>query len=155
MKISEAQRDMRSAYLDGGSGVLISGLVWLTAGIVALYSSKQTAFLVLFFGGMVIFPISNLVDRLLNRRGKHLKSNPLGKLALESTILIFLGLYLAYLSFSHQPNWLFPIMLMTIGVRYLIFQSIYGLRIYWVLGMVLIMIGIIGMNSDLPFYTFG
>lgn len=44
---------------------------------------------------------------------------------------------------------------MIIGVRYLIFQTIYGMKIYWVLGLLLIVAGFIGLNSNQPFYTFG
>ena len=155
MEFQAAQEDMKDAYLGGGSGVLISSLVWLVAGLVAIYTTAQASLLVYFFGGMLIHPISILVDKLFKRRGTHLKENPLGHLAMESTIILFIGLYLAYSLFKVYPHWLFPIMLLTIGVRYLIFQTIYGMRIYWVLGMALIIAGTIGMRSDFAIYTFG
>jgi len=155
MDIEEAQNDMRDAYLGGGSGVLISGLVWIIAGIFAIYSSQQSSFILFFIGGMFIHPLGIVVDKLLKRRGKHSKGNPMGHLAIESTVILFVGLYLVYSLFQSHPNWLFPIMLLIIGVRYLIFQTIYGMKIYWILGLILILAGFIGLNSNQPFYTFG
>jgi len=155
MSIEEAQKDMRNAYLGGGSGVLISGLVWLAAGILAIYTSKQTSLIVFFVGGMLIYPLEVVIDKLFKRSGKHVKENPLGKLAMESTAILFIGLYLVLCFFQTQPNWLYPIMLMIIGVRYLVFQTIYGMRIYWILGLILIAAGFIGLNLTQSFYAFG
>lgn len=148
MDIREAQKDMRDAYLGGGSGVLISGIVWMAAGILAVYSSKQISIIVFFLGGMLIHPIGILVSKLYNRRGKHIKKNPLGKLAMESTVILFMGLFLVYSLFETLPNWFFPIMLMIIGSRYLTFQTIYGLKIYWILGLILIVSGMICLISN-------
>lgn len=152
MDFLEAQKDMRNAYLGGGSGVLISGIVWITAGIVAIYYSKQTSIIVFFIAGMLIHPIGILAAKLFNRSGKHLKKNPLANLAMESTVVLFIGLFLVYSLFQTLPNWFFPIMLMIIGVRYLIFQTIYGTKIYWILGMVLIAVGMFFLNSNQPFH---
>ncbi|MEP4531919.1 MAG: hypothetical protein ABJ004_02455 [Cyclobacteriaceae bacterium] len=155
MNFGEAQKDMRDAYLSGSSGVLISSLVWLTAGIFAIFTTKQTSFIVFFIGGMFIHPIGILIAKFLNRSGKHLKGNSLGILAMGSTVIVFIGLFLGYSFFQTRPNWLFPIMLITIGVRYLIFQTIYGMKIYWILGLILIASGLLGLYSNQPFYTFG
>lgn len=152
MNFQEAQKDMRDAYVGGGAGVLISGLVWLTAGIVALYSTQQTSIIVFFIAGMLIHPIGIGVSKLFNRTGKHSQRNPLGKLAMESTAILFIGLFLVYSLFRTLPNWFYPIMLMIIGVRYLVFQTIYGMKIYWALGLLLIVAGMFFTNSNPSFY---
>ena len=151
MDIGEAQKDMREAYLGGGSGVLISSIVWLTAGIFAVYGSKQISIIVFFLGGMLIHPLGILISKLFNRSGAHIKENPFGKLAMESTAILFIGLFLVYSLFPTLPNWFFPIMLMIIGGRYLVFQTIYGLKIYWFLGLILIIAGMICLISNQPF----
>ncbi len=51
MKFKDAQNDMNFSYFGGGTGVLVSGLVWCIAGIVALLYSNQSSMLALFFGG--------------------------------------------------------------------------------------------------------
>jgi hypothetical protein len=99
--------------------------------------------LTLFFGGLFIYPLSLLLSKALKRPGKHNPKNPLGKLALESTIILFVGLFLAFIVARVQIEWFYPIMLMMIGVRYLIFNTLYGLKIYWVLGAVLMLSGML------------
>jgi len=141
MNIVEAQNDMRHSYLGGAPGVLISGLIWFTTSIVAYYYSAQTTIIVFFLGGMLIHPIGIVLSKILNRSGKHNSNNPLGKLALESTVLLFVGLFLAYTFFKLDSHLFFPIMLLIIGSRYLLFQSIYGMKVYWVLGSILIFSG--------------
>ena len=39
-------------------------------------------------------------------------------------------------------EWFFPAMLLVIGGRYLTFQSVYGLSVYWILGVMLCAAGI-------------
>jgi hypothetical protein len=90
MKFIEAQKDMRNSYFGGAPGAFASGVVWLTAGIIALLSTKQISVMVFFFGGTLIHPVGILLSRALKRSGKHKKGNPLSHLALES---IFMFIY--------------------------------------------------------------
>jgi hypothetical protein len=63
--------------------------------------------------------------------------HPLGALAMEGTIWMIMCLPLAYgLSLLHH-EWFFQGMLVIIGGRYLTFATIYGLRLYWILGALL------------------
>ena len=87
-----AQLDMRTAYMGGASGMLVSGLVWLTAALVGWQLGVKASVLTLFFGGMLIHPLGVLLDKLAGRSGQHSKGNPLAPLALESTVLLFIGL---------------------------------------------------------------
>jgi hypothetical protein len=141
MKFEDAQKDMDFSYIGGGAGVLVSGIVWSLAGLVAIFYSNQSSMLTLFIGGMFIHPISMLVSKALKRPGNHNPENPLGKLALESTVILFVGLFLAFYVAKLNLDWFYPIMLLAIGVRYLIFNTLYGAKIYWVLGAVLMLSG--------------
>jgi len=152
MNISQAQKDMRQAYNGGGTGAFVSGLVWILSGIVAIYSSEISALLTFFFGGMLIHPLGIVADKMLHRSGKHQKDNPLAKVALLSTLLIFIGLYIAYVYCQSKSTYFFPIMMLAIGLRYLIFQYLYGLNAYWVFGSTLIVAGIICIFTNQPFY---
>ena len=152
MKFETAQEDMRTSYFGGGPGALTSGVIWVAAGVAALASTTQISILIFFFGGMLIHPIGMILSKALNRSGKHKKENPLSHLALESTFLIFIGLFIAYVTLQIRPNWFFSIMLLIIGGRYLVFSTIYGLRIYWVFGATLILSGIGGFFFNAPFY---
>lgn len=100
---------------------------------------------------MLIHPLGILISKLFKRSGQHQKDNPLVKLAMESTILLFLGLFIAYTIFQIQSDWFFSIMLMIIGVRYLLFQSIYGMKVYWLFGGVLMLSGVACLVLNQPF----
>jgi hypothetical protein len=62
-------------------------------------------------------------------------------------------LFLAYIGRAQSPGYFFNTMLVIIGVRYLVFQTVYGLRHYWVLGLLLAYTGLtlfISQNTWLP-----
>ena len=143
MQIATAQQDMATAYVRGAPGVFISGLVWLIAGILWDRAGIVTAFAALFVGGMLIFPASVLVSRLVFRSPPVTPGNPLQSLALESTFGLFGGLFLAYCFLVTAPEFAFPAMAICIGVRYLVFRTLYGLRTYWILGGMVAMAGVV------------
>jgi hypothetical protein len=151
--IQSAQQDMRTAYLGGATGMLVSGLVWLTAGLVGWQLSVKASVLTLFFGGMLIHPLGVLLDKVCGRTGQHSQGNPLAALALESTVLLFIGLFIAFVAVQAHPDWFYPIMLLTIGGRYLLFQTLYGLRVYWLVGGVLLVTGALCLVFKAPFVT--
>ncbi|MFT6208271.1 MAG: hypothetical protein ACJA0T_002191 [Colwellia sp.] len=116
MKFEAAQENMRFSYFGGGVGVLVSGLIWCAAGSVALVHSNQLSMLALFFGGMFIHPLAMLLSKYFKRPGNHHPKNPLGKLALESTIILFVGLFLAFYVAKLQVEWFYPIMMIFSGM---------------------------------------
>jgi hypothetical protein len=135
--LKDAQADMRVGYTNGAIGVIVSGTMWLTSGLVALWDTSAHAIWALLIGGVFIFPVSNVIEKILGKRAHHTKGNPLGALAMEGTIWMIMCLPLAYgLSLLHH-EWFFQGMLMIIGGRYLTFTTLYGLRLYWVLGALL------------------
>ena len=142
---------MRHAYYGGGPGVLISGIVWLSSGLIAYFGSATTSMIVFFIGGMLIHPIGILISKLLKRSGKHRKGNPLAILSMESTFIIFIGLFIAFTFFNSFGDWFYSVMLMMIGGRYLLFQTVYQLKEYWVLGALLILAGLLSMIQGLEF----
>ena len=52
--LQAAQNDMKQAYYGGGPGMLASGLVWLTAGVVGLQLTVKASVLTLFFGWQLL-----------------------------------------------------------------------------------------------------
>jgi hypothetical protein len=140
MHLREAQRDMRWAYVNGGVGIFVSGLVWVIAGAVTLYVDLFSGMAALFFGGMLIHPLSLLIARRVFYRGRARAPNPLEMLALQSTAFLIIGLAIAYLVSATYGDWFFAIALLAVGARYLVFQTVYGMRFYLILGLVLIAI---------------
>jgi hypothetical protein len=145
-----AQNDMRIAYLNGSCGLLVSGLIWLTAGCVAIYFSPQRALWTLLIGGVFIHPTTILLNKILGASGTHRKDNPLAGLALEGTIWMIISMSLAYLLSFQKLEWFFQSMLLIISGRYLTFASLYGIRLYWVVGAVLAIAAFILFVSNSP-----
>lgn len=139
--ISDAQADMRRGYCSGGAGILASALAWWAAAGGATAGPPQRAVWALLIGGMLIHPASVLLCKLLRARGAHTQGNPLGELAGASTFWLIFCLPLAYALSLQELRWFFPAMLLVIGGRYLVFATLYGMRLYWALGLVLAFAG--------------
>ncbi|WP_373991044.1 hypothetical protein [Duganella sp. BuS-21] len=152
MTFSEAQKDMRHAYVDGATGVITSATVWLLAAITAWQATPNTAIATLLIGGMFIFPLSVALSKLLGRSGVHSKQNPLAPLATAVTLWMLLAIPIAYAASLHKIEWFFPAMLLTIGGRYLTFSTLYGLRIYDVCGATLSLAAIACVLLKMPIY---
>ena len=61
-------------------------------------------------------------------------------LALQSTAFLIIGLVIAFLVSGTFSQWFFSIALLTVAARYLVFQTVYGMRLYLILGVVLMCI---------------
>ena len=151
MEFRQSQRDMVAAYYGGATGVLASGIIWCLAGIVAIVSSHTASMISFFVGGTLIFPLSVLLSKGLARSGKHAPDNALRHLAMEGLGTLFVGLFLAYCIARLNPQLFYPTMLLIIGARYLTFQTLYGLKVYWLLGGALILAGFWSILLSLPF----
>ena len=141
--LAMAQADMRRAYWHGAFGVAVSGWVWIAAAMTAAFGKPQQAVWVLLIGGMFIFPVSMAMAKIAGRSGMHDKANPLGGLAAASTFGLLFGCAIALGVATLKLEWFFPTMLLVIGGRYLVFPTVYGLRIYWVCGLVLAAAGLL------------
>lgn len=135
--IQAAQDDMKMGYGFGAIGALVSGIVWISASLVVHSFSFEKGMWTLIIGGMFIFPVSTLLDKIIGLKGTHEKNNPLGKLAMEGTVWMIMCIPLAYGLSLVQNEWFFQGMLMIIGGRYLTFNTLYGARVYWIFGAAL------------------
>lgn len=142
MTIDAAQSDMRRGYYSGATGILASAVAWAASAGTALAHSPERAIWVLLVAGMFIHPVGLLLCRLLGASGAHTKGNPFGLLAGASTFWLIFSLPIAYVVGLSNATWFFAAMLLTIGGRYLVFGTVYGMRLYWALGLVLASAGV-------------
>lgn len=142
MDVSEAQRDLRRAYVGGGPGVMVSGSVWAVTAIVQHLHGTGAAFAALFVGGMMIFPLSKLICRFGFRRTNEDPGNPLGMAALESTVAMIGGLFAAWLFLASKPALVLPLSAIAVGTHYAVFKTVYGDRLFWALAAVISAIGV-------------
>lgn len=151
MQLNEAHEDLRQAYVDGGPGTVISGLVWIAAAVAQARAGIGTGFAVLFFGGMLIFPLSLLVNRFWLRRPGESPENPFGRLVLESTVAMIGGLFAAWLFLRHDPALVMPLAALAVGAHYFAFRTAYGLFAFWGLGAVIVAMSVGAIYGVLPF----
>jgi hypothetical protein len=141
--VTQAQTDMRHGYYSGAAGVMASALAWSAAAGTAALLSPRRAVWVLLIGGALIHPVGVLICRLLGATGGHSRGNPLGPLAIASTFWLMFSLPLAYGLGLQKAAWFFAAMLLVIGGRYLVFATLYGMRLYWALGLFLAAAGLV------------
>lgn len=137
LTLPQLQAQMRAGYGSGWTGIAASALAWAMAAGIAWQSSAQHAIWALLAGGALIFPASVVLGKLLGLPCTHPKGNALGSLAGASTFWLIFCLPIAWLLGQQQPAWFFAAMLLVIGGRYLVFASIYGMALYWALGLIL------------------
>lgn len=143
--LNVAQADLSSTYRQGATGVLVSGLVWMTTAFVSYYFSPQQAIWALLVGGALIHPVSLLLNKLLGGKSSPTPGNPLGNLALEGTFFMLMTIPVAYGLSLLRTEWFFQGMLLIIGGRYLTFHTLYGNKLFWVLG------GLLGLSAYVLF----
>ena len=142
MDITAAQADLRRAYVGGGPGAIVSGMLWFAAAWVEAKHGIRVAFIALFFGGMLIYPLGLAASRLLFRRTSESKDNPMGPVALESTIAMIGCLLAAWLILPFKPELVFPIAAVAVGTHYFVFKTAYGDRMYWLLAAAITAVGL-------------
>lgn len=141
MKISEGQFEMRSAFLGGFGGQLVSGIIWLVAAAISLVTKPTIGMAVLFIGSMFIFPLTQLVVRLIGRPGKVSKQNGLWMLGSQTAFTVPINFLLVGAATLYNTNWFFPAAMIVVGSHYLPFISLYGMKMFGILAAVLVIAG--------------
>lgn len=145
MDITQAQADVRRVYRGGYSGPLVSAAVWAIANSAYLVASPSAGMAVLFFGGMLIFPLSALILKATTGRSSLPKGHPSNALAMQSAFTVPIGLLVAIALGTYEPALFFPASLIIVGAHYLVFVSLYGMRAFAVLSGALVILGTVGI----------
>jgi hypothetical protein len=142
MTIENAQLEMRSVYLGGAVGQMVSGIVWLISATLGTFVSSQAGLISLFLGGMIIFPLTQLALKLSGRPASAAKDNPLNALAKEVAFIVPVCLPVILAATMYNDSWYYPAFLIIVGAHYLPFMFLYGIRLYAVLSGLLIIGGL-------------
>ena len=139
--ISASQREMRLAFLGGFAGQLVSGLIWLGASAVSVVISQGWGMAFLFLGSMGIFPLTQLLLRLMGRPAKVPEGNGLWALGAQVAFTVPLNFLLVGAVILYRPMWFFPAAMIAVGAHYLPFITLYGMKMFGVLAAFLILMG--------------
>jgi hypothetical protein len=121
---------VRSVYLGGFAGQLVSGTLWLSSAAVATWGTPRRAMALLVVGGFFIYPLTVLVLRVLGQRAALSAENPLRGLAMQVAFTVPLGLPLVLAAALHRAEWFYPAFMILVGAHYLPFVFLYGMRMF-------------------------
>lgn len=142
MQISEAQLEVRSVYLRGAVGQIVSGAIWLLSAALGTWVSAQTGMLALYLVGIFIFPLTQLGLKLLGRPTSLRPENPLRWLAMQVAFTVPLAIPVIAAAASANPNMFYPAFLIIVGAHYLPFIFLYGMRDFAVLAALFLAAGV-------------
>lgn len=125
-------------YLDGSVGQAVSGIIWLGSAALGSWVGTRYAILALALGGVFIFPLTQLVIRLMGRPASLRKENPFRQLAMQVAFIVPLCLPVITGATLYRQNWFYPAFLIVVGAHYLPFITLYGIWQYAILAGVLI-----------------
>lgn len=143
MNITEAQRDVRTTFLGGFAGQLVSSLIWFLSAALATWYTASSAIIVLVAGGVFIFPLTQLLLRLMGRPASLPKAHPMNQLAMQVAFTLPLNLPLVAAATAYRLNWFYPAFMIALGTHYLPFIFLYGMWQFGILAAVLLGAGIV------------
>lgn len=143
MNIADAQREVRSVYLGGFAGQLVSGVLWLISAGLSTWLSPGRGIAFLVLGGALIFPLTQLLLRLMGRPASLGRGNPMGQLAMQVAFTVPLTLPVVAGATLYRLTWFYPAMMIVVGSHYLPFVFLYGMWQFAVLAAVLIASGVV------------
>ena len=141
MNFRSYQFEMRSAFLGGFGGQLVSGIIWLIAAAVSLLVKPTIGMAALFFGSMFIFPLTQMVVRLIGRPGKVSKENGLWMLGSQTAFTVPINFLLVGAATLYKIEWFFPAAMIVVGSHYLPFITLYGMKMFGILAGLLVIAG--------------
>jgi len=138
MTLSDAQMEMRYAFLGGFAGQLISGLIWLAASGISVLSAPLYGMIFLFFGCIGIFPLTQLTLRIMGRSAKVSDENRLWALGSQIAFTVPINFLLVGAIILERQMWFFPAAMIIVGTHYLPFITLYGMKMFSILAAILI-----------------
>ena len=142
MLISEAQREVRSAFFGGFVGQLMAGVIWALSAAVSVWIAPRYGMAVLFFVSMMLFPLTTLILRAIGRTGTLSAGNTLKQLAMQVAFTVPIGFILVAAATLYRQHWFYPASMVIVGAHYLPFMFLYGMWQFGVLAVALIVGGV-------------
>jgi hypothetical protein len=141
MDIQDAQREVRSVYVGGFWGQLVSSVIWLVSAALGTWVTPKASILAIVIAGFFIFPLTQMLLRLSGRRASVSKENSFHSLGREVAFVLPFSMLLLVPVSLYNLNWFFPALMILLGAHYLPFATLYGMRMFLFLAGTLIAAG--------------
>jgi hypothetical protein len=143
MTITDAQRDVRTTFLGGFAGQLVSSCVWFASAALATWYSVRAGIVILVGGGFFIFLLTQLLLRAMGRPYSLPRGHPMNALGMQVAFTLPLSLPVAAGATMHQLTWFYPAIMILLGAHYLPFIFMYGMPQFGALAGILISAGLL------------
>ena len=143
MDIQDAQREVRSVYIGGFWGQLVSSIIWLASAAVGTWVSPKASILTAVVSGFFIFPLTQLMLRLSGRPARVSKENSFHFLGMQVAFVMPFSMLLLVPVGLYHLNWFFPALMILLGAHYLPFATLYGMRMFLFLAGILLAAGMV------------
>jgi len=152
LDIAAAQREVRQTFRGGFAGQLVSGVLWLGSAGLATWGSPRQAILFLVVGGFMIFPLTQLMLRIMGGPWALPSGHPFNALGMQVAFVLPLTLPLVLAAALYRLEWFYPAFMIALGAHYLPFVFLYGMRLFAFLAAILVAGGVlIGLYSSTVF----
>jgi len=155
MLVQDAQRGVRTVFVGGFWGQLVSSVIWLTSAALGSWVSPRTAILAAVIGGFFIFPAVVLLLRLTGGSKSPTEGNPLSELGMQIAFTLPISMLLLFPVCQLSLNLFYPALMILLGAHYLPFTFLYGMRMFFVLGAVLVFSGVAIAHYFSGSFSFG
>jgi|SRR5579872_3905328 len=155
MLVQDAQRKVRTVFVGGFWGQLVSSIVWFTSAALGTWVTPRAAIISAVIGGFFIFPITVLLLRLSGGSASPTKDNPLSELGMQIAFTLPLSMLLLIPVTQLSLNLFYPALMILLGAHYLPFVFLYGMRMFMFLGMMLVSSGILIAHYFLGSFSLG
>jgi hypothetical protein len=142
LEIENAQREVRSVYIGGFWGQLVSSVIWLVSAALGTWLTPKASIFFIIVTGFFIFPLTQLMLRLSGRPARVSRENPLHWLGMQVAFVLPLSMLLLWPVGLYRLNWFFPALMVLLGAHYLPFGFLYGMRMFLFLAGILIATGV-------------
>lgn len=143
MDIQDAQREVRSVYIGGFWGQLVSSIIWLVSAALGTWVTAKASIVAVVIGGFLIFPLTQMMLRLSGRPARVSKENSFHFLGMQIAFVLPLSMLLLVPIGHYDLNFFFPALMILLGAHYLPFATLYGMRMFLFLAGILIAAGVV------------
>lgn len=141
MEIQKAQSDVRTTFLGGFAGQLVSSAVWFASSAAATWYSLRAGIWTLVLVGFFIFPLTQLLLRSMKHAYSLPKGHPMNALGMQVAFTLPLTLPVVLAATLYHHRWFYPAFMIALGAHYLPFIFMYGMWQFGLLAAVLIASG--------------
>ena len=155
MDIQDAQREVRSVYIGGFWGQLVSSVIWLVSAALGTWVTPRASILTVVIGGFFIFPLAQMLLRLSGRRASVSRDNSFNSLGMQVAFVLPFSMLLLVPVGLYDLNLFFPALMVLLGAHYLPFATLYGMRMFLILAGILIATGVMIAHYFLEAFSLG